>query len=297
LKVKEYNTEEFRAQFTTQHEHLSTLFKLKYYLFFCIRIEDLLPYANLPIPPAKENSHSAIFITQGVFELEKGNEKYCVHPNESIIIPAGEVFSVQQLPDNLRGFSLHFSPELLADRGTHALNHFDFLLPYSNSYFQNAENTPEIIYLFNRLEAIYQASGFQKSRLIKSYLYSLLCEYQTCQDASSAQSNKHLPSITYEFKKLLYQRFREQHRTTYYADQLGITPNHLNKVLKTTTQKSTISWINEMIILEAKFLLHRSVFNISEIAMQVGIADASYFTRLFKKNVGLSPSSYKKMIE
>jgi len=78
---------------------------------------------------------------------------------------------------------------------------------------------------------------------------------------------------------------------------LNVTPNHLNKSVKSTTGKSATKWIDETILLEAKYLLYQTTLSINEIAMQVGHEDHSYFSRFFKKHEGITPIQYRKLID
>ena len=45
---------------------------------------------------------------------------------------------------------------------------------------------------------------------------------------------------------------------------------------------------------KAKSLLCTSVLSVSEIATAVGFSDFSYFSMIFKKQCGISPTSYRK---
>ena len=54
------------------------------------------------------------------------------------------------------------------------------------------------------------------------------------------------------------------------------------------------SYINVLRIEDAKYLLKYSDLNITEIAFLVGFRDSNYFTGIFKKMVGLSPTAYRK---
>lgn len=81
-----------------------------------------------------------------------------------------------------------------------------------------------------------------------------------------------------------------------YASQLNITTHQLNAFVKATSGKTSTEIINERIILEAQQLLNFSQLSISQIADQLGFEDSSYFSRYFKKQVGLSPQDFKKQI-
>ncbi len=67
--------------------------------------------------------------------------------------------------------------------------------------------------------------------------------------------------------------------------------------MKSATGKTAAKWIEETILIEAKYLLYQTTLSVSEIAMQVGHEDHSYFSRFFKKHEGLAPVQYQKFIE
>jgi AraC-like DNA-binding protein len=103
--------------------------------------------------------------------------------------------------------------------------------------------------------------------------------------------------IANAFRELLFAHARTMHLATGYAAMLNISPNHLNKAVKAATSKPVSRWIDEAIILEAKVLLGQSDVPVHEVAATVGLDDPSYFTRLFKKYEGVTPTAFRKMIE
>ena len=76
---------------------------------------------------------------------------------------------------------------------------------------------------------------------------------------------------------------------------LSVTPNHLNKCVKSTIGKSAHDLLSEMILLEAKVLLKQTSLSVSEIAYQVGRNEISDFGRFFKSGTGLTPGEYRKI--
>lgn len=99
--------------------------------------------------------------------------------------------------------------------------------------------------------------------------------------------------ITNRFLELLSEKFMDEKRVNYYASALCVTPRHLSQVVKLTTDKTAKELVNEVVIKEAKLLLQSPNFNISEVASILRFADASFFGKYFKKQTGISPSSYK----
>jgi len=79
-----------------------------------------------------------------------------------------------------------------------------------------------------------------------------------------------------------------------YAKYLSVHVNHLNRAVKKVTGKTTTEHINDRIINEAKALLKNTNWNISEIAYSLGYEYPTYFTNMFKKQTGISPSSLRQ---
>ena len=78
-----------------------------------------------------------------------------------------------------------------------------------------------------------------------------------------------------------------------YADRLAIHVNHLNKVLKENTGKTTTDLISGRIAQEAKILLKQTDWNVSEIAYSLGFEEVAHFSNFFKKQTALSPLAFR----
>ena len=57
---------------------------------------------------------------------------------------------------------------------------------------------------------------------------------------------------------------------------------------------SPAQYILSLRIMNAQNLLERGVYNIREVAEVVGYENPLYFSRVFKKEVGMSPTEYRK---
>lgn len=81
------------------------------------------------------------------------------------------------------------------------------------------------------------------------------------------------------------------------AERLNMSRPYLSDLLKKETGKTAIQLIHLSLIKEAKNRLRNQGQNISQIAYQLGFDNLSYFSRLFKKETGLSPIEFKKQLE
>jgi AraC-like DNA-binding protein len=77
------------------------------------------------------------------------------------------------------------------------------------------------------------------------------------------------------------------------AEKMHISPRYLTDLLKEETGKTALELIHLFLIGEAKIMLTAGDMNISEISSSLGFDNATYFSRLFKKEVGSAPNKFK----
>ena len=73
------------------------------------------------------------------------------------------------------------------------------------------------------------------------------------------------------------------------------SPVYCDTVFKKDMGVSIIDYLLSRRIAEAKKLLIEGTFSLSEIARQSGFEDSNYFSRVFKKRTGYTPTEYKKI--
>lgn len=77
------------------------------------------------------------------------------------------------------------------------------------------------------------------------------------------------------------------------AAHVNLSPRHLDRCFCEEMDLTPIAYLNRFRLRQARRLLLDNVLNISEIAAAVGFSDSSYFCRVFKRDVGISPSDYR----
>jgi two-component system response regulator YesN len=78
------------------------------------------------------------------------------------------------------------------------------------------------------------------------------------------------------------------------AQHTCLSPNYLSQLFKQETGKSFLEYLTNCRLEAAKKLLAQSSLTISEIAFKLGYDMPSYFSEVFKKSEGLTPSQYRK---
>ena len=77
------------------------------------------------------------------------------------------------------------------------------------------------------------------------------------------------------------------------AGILGYSDVYFSKVFKQLFDDNFINYLTKIRIDRAKVLLKDVSFNIKEVGKSVGYANSNYFTKVFKRSIGISPSEYR----
>lgn len=135
-----------------------------------------------------------------------------------------------------------------------------------------------------------------KQQVLRMLYAIFLLDLQNAQDRIIVQ--RHVPQRIEEifigFNRLLPLNFVEHHDIGFYADQLHITSDYLSRVVKRVTGRTVIDYINQMLLMEASFLLRTSKLSIAQIGQRLNFADAPSFTKFFSRQKGMTPKEYRE---
>ena len=101
-------------------------------------------------------------------------------------------------------------------------------------------------------------------------------------------------SIVDKAKAYIDENFAEDISKNEVSNVVFLSPDYLGKIFKSELGISINNYINKCRVEKAKELLLTTDLNISRIAAQVGFNNISYFSTVFRKEVGFSPYNYKK---
>ncbi|QRM53944.1 helix-turn-helix domain-containing protein [Sinorhizobium sp. BG8] len=93
---------------------------------------------------------------------------------------------------------------------------------------------------------------------------------------------------------LVHQHFRSHKPAAFYARELGITPTHLNRVVRSVTGQSVRDFIARKLTDEIKRELVFSQESAQEIAFRLGFTDPAYFSRFFLRQTGKTPRGWRE---
>jgi AraC family transcriptional activator of pobA len=160
------------------------------------------------------------------------------------------------------------------------------------------DEAEEMALLFKKMQAEITSNYLYKYDLIRNFVMEMIhygqklepiTTYNTSHNASARVSSLFIELLERQFPIASPQQKLGLRTAKDYAGRLAIHSNHLNKVLKENTGKTTTEHISSRLVQEAKILLRQTDWNISEIAYSLGFEQLSHFSNFFKKQTSLSP--------
>ena len=94
-------------------------------------------------------------------------------------------------------------------------------------------------------------------------------------------------------KKYIKENYKRDISAGDVAGILGYSDVYFSKIFKQLFDDTFINYLTNLRIEKAKVLLKDVSFNIREVGASVGYTDSNYFTKVFKRSVGMSPSEYR----
>ncbi|MBO5303000.1 MAG: response regulator [Lachnospiraceae bacterium] len=113
-------------------------------------------------------------------------------------------------------------------------------------------------------------------------------------ESNSLQEEEISLNIISQIVNEIQEHFTENITLTDLAEKYGISTSHLSGLLKNELKLSFSEYITARRMQKAKELLKDEKLSIAQVAELTGYNDYFYFTKVFKKSAGISPSKYRK---
>lgn len=244
---------------------------------------------------------SVFVVTDGEGRLRLDMKDYHIKKDTLVLISPTTIMSMLPVEESctLSGvsFTIDFMAEVgIPENGSEVLSFFSSR--FSPIWNLDTDDTALIVELVRRLVEHtnqYAINPFGKEILTHSF-YIFLYELGGMAQKYSQMTRMHFTPqerLIIKFGNLVRDQFREERTVKKYADQLNISAKYLSEIVKEFSGKNASEFINDLVILEAKFLLSRAEMSIGEIADNLNFSDQSFFGKYFKRHTGMSPKAYR----
>lgn len=226
-------------------------------------------------------------------------KSFNISKDDVFIVNSKELHSIESKADNFKFylFIIHL-PFLFSNQID--LCQTKYLSPLSENsiLFKNLiRNDTKIIYYINKIIDEYFSNEIGHELSVKAYLYNLIVlllrkhinKFLTPNQLCLKLNNTNRYSHVFEY---IDNNYNKKIDIALLAKLTHLSPYYFCRIFKDITGKTTSQYVNEVRLQKAIIFLKESDKNITEIAISCGFNDVNYFSRLFKKKYGISPSKY-----
>jgi AraC family transcriptional activator of pobA len=247
-----------------------------------------------PVEPHRHDHEELLIITHGSPVHNLDFMKEVLQSPVIVYVAQGKVHSF--IPDSdTQGWVIRYKNELVPQ------SRFNF---YSN--FIDQINYPlSIDYCSTTLNSLCEImlKEYQQEpinyQIIRHLLSALLIKLETDskKEYLDEKTANHSQIITFNnFLKILEFNYMRSESADFYADKLNMTARNLNLISQSVFGKSITEIIETRKLIEARNLLLNSGKSVSEIGYELGYNEKSYFTRVFRKKTGVTPTEYREQM-
>lgn len=155
----------------------------------------------------------------------------------------------------------------------------------------------EMFALFRKIEAEHGASHQARSDMLRALACQLACHALRDMDHAAGGASATMEPRFQRFLALLDLHLRDRWRLTDYAREIGVSERHLSRICQASAGMSGARILEAAVIREACRLLVYTRASVASIGYGLGFDDPSYFSRAFRRAMGLSPAAYRAGFE
>ncbi len=242
--------------------------------------------------------HELLHVVNGHFDLTlEDGRKFSASAGDSLIIPAGTRHrDVFELSEDLEIFIIHFNWDSL-DKYTETVN-LDNINDLDNRLKFNLKRS------FDQMRFDSGYGELDRALANARLLTALLMIYRgvtatTVPENSEAVTDSgknRRQKLVKAAKRYIDKHFRDPVQLADVAEHLQVSPFYLSRLFARESDFSLMEYLTDVRINAAKALLLGGRYIVGDIAHRVGYQDGNYFSKVFKRLTGCSPTKYSSRL-
>lgn len=261
-----------------------------------IRLEKDLQEIGYSLKPHSHDCYLIVIITQGAGSHTIDGEHFKIEAPCIFLLIPGQIHSFE-FTKTIQGFAVYFTMDFYLHYARE--RHFDkipfFRTAQPQSFVKtDAESMKFISVLLEEMLKELTLDLKAKEEVLRNFLDILLIRINRLWSHQKLIPGK-ITSVVQirRLLRLIETHYKKIKTPGEYARLMNLTPNHLNTMCRQSLRRTVTELIHDRIILEAKRLLAYTDWGVKKIADHIGFKDSSYFLRLFKKKMGMTPDQFR----
>lgn len=257
-------------------------------------------FARKPIEPPRTNCFSIYLILSGTGTVWADTAQFNFAPGALIFfVPYQHIKFLPSSP--MEGEAVHFHANFLCVETFHAEVGCSGIL-FNDLYGSpivelSSKAKSSIKSLIDRIREEQQNRDLAYAELMLAYLKILLIQATRLKSSSPSSCSPGADPrhpILAPLRELIEQNYCTLHAPADYAKRLHMTPKTLGKNVRELLGTTLTDLIRSRILIHAKWQLLHTLRPVKEISRELGFKDELYFSRLFKKATGYSPTFFRE---
>lgn len=233
-----------------------------------------------------------------------GKTKYDHNNGSMFFLKPNQIIQMNDIELTEKGFMIYIHEDLLFNHPLHsAIQKYGFFDYEANEALHLSPNEEDTLWdLFHKIRGEYYNNQDEYTKdIILTHIDSILKYSQRYYKRQFLNRAPISGTTVTKFNEILKHYFESGKlqkeglpTVKYMASELSLSARYLSDLLKQETGKTALDHIHIFLVLEAKSMLINSDNTVSETAYKLGFENPPYFSRLFKKEVGLTPTEYRE---
>lgn len=245
------------------------------------------------IPALRRQFNLIYLLLSGEHDVKLNTDHRQLLPNDLVIVPENTLYASDHIKD-CRGYCIHFKTEFIQPLLSDSISSEFPFFEYDAEHILNITETESVLIQQSFKDIISEYGRFspEKDFVLQNYILILLHRVREIyrRATTTLRQNRTRPEqLTKQFKHLVETHFKQQRAVWAYAKMMNISSKHLCDVVKSSTGRTPLEIIHDMIFIEAKSLLRATDKTVTEIAHELCFNDQSHFSHFIKKRTGSTP--------
>lgn len=260
--------------------------------------------SDLTFRANETNGHIAAYtftlVVEGWLTIIYNGQSLTLRSNDLYIYSPGMSVTIVEASDDYHGICLLADEHATLDTPQiHDMVHIAYKPIVQLHQPQLTLSHDDARHLADRMLEIHRylhSDHIYKSEVLRMLYTVFLLDLHNLLDTSVSQHtvSQRVEEVFVNFMQLLPDHFAEHRDIGFYASELHISPAYLSRIVRQVAGRTVMDYVNQMLLMEASFLLRTTTLSVAQIADRLHFADSASFCKFFSRTKGLTPKEFRK---